>query len=235
MLRATASRLSRTMLVRACAPAVLRRSTAPLATHGLCASSSALTFARRHQSLSNNAFSELEDEQNRSDKVAEPAIPQGWTIQRPPNASVFTMTKSFSGESLELKFGLPAPKTGGAAAGGSEANNVESMTLTITKGSEALRFTLSVEEQELILENVAHYTDAAVAKDDTIGGEKKRAKLYNGPVISELDATFVDSFVGYLEERGVNDELAVFVTEYIFWVEQQEYENWLSAIAKFTS
>jgi complement component 1 Q subcomponent-binding protein len=185
-----------------------------------------------HAGLSDAVFRELEEEQSRSDKKEQPQAPHGWSLTRSPGGARFTLRKQFQDESLELRCALPEAKS---SASESDTNNSHNLVLLVTKNGEALRFGLSVEDQELVMETVAHFKDAGIALDDTPNGDHKRTSHYPGPLIHELDSNVADNFLSYLEERGVNDDLAVFITEYAFWVEQQEYEHWLSSVGKFVS
>ena len=49
----------------------------------------------------------------------------------------------------------------------------------------------------------------------------------------DLDDGLKDSFYDYLEERGINSELASFIEEYIGYKDQNEYMNWLNQAKEF--
>lgn len=185
-----------------------------------------------HPLLSNAAARELEEESSRSDKREQPTAPAGWSVSHTPGSAKFRLTRTYQDESLEIRCALPEANVSNPDQG---SNNNNKVTLIVTKGSEAMRFGLSIEDQELVLDTLAHFKDASVPKDDTPAGEDKRVSQYPGPLIHELEGGFVDTMLNYLDERGVNDDLAVFVTEFAFWVEQQEYENWLANISRFTA
>lgn len=169
---------------------------------------------------------ELEEEMSRSGKPEEPTPPAGWRVKRMAGKTTFEMTKSYEDEEIRVCY---CPKEDNA-----DLNNHEIMVL-ITSKDQAMQVDLSVEEGELVLDNICFYKDAKLAKDESAEADAQRQQLYGGPALSELDDGLVDSFVKYLEKRGVNEELGEFVTLYSFWAEQQEYESWLSAINKFVS
>lgn len=205
----------------------MRRCFAP-AVARLMAAPTALT-AVRHSSLSDTLNSELQGEKARDDLPTEPAIPAGWTVTYVGDQQVFTLSKAFKGEqiTIESSFYNEAVNPEG------NAENVGSMELTISNPAknEALVCALDVEEEELVLDSIMHVSD--YGKYTKLSGEE-RSKLYGGPEISELDQQVVGNFVGYLEERGVNDEIAKFVLDYSNFREQKEYENWLTKVSKFT-
>ncbi len=50
---------------------------------------------------------------------------------------------------------------------------------------------------------------------------------------SELDEGLKQSFVEYLEELHVNDDLSYFILAYAKEQEQREYLGWLNGLAEF--
>lgn len=190
----------------------------------------AATRCVSHSGLSNATQNQLREEQDRSDKSPQPEIPNGWAVSHVAGSSVFRLTKQFGDEELEIRCALP--EASGEAQNTGSMNNV---VLLVTKGVETMRFGLSIENQELVLDSVSHCNDAAILKNDSSEGLLKQKRLYNGPLIHELDQEIVDEFLSYLDARGVTDELAVFITDFAFWKEQQEYEAWLASISKFTN
>jgi hypothetical protein len=180
-----------------------------------------------HGELRDALLSEQQDEESRT-KVEQPQIPSGFTVSR-PSASRFTLNRKFSDESIEVQCQLMEP------AQTEEGEEKAKMTAVITKGSEAVRFELAAVENELVILAAAHYKDAAVARDWSPKGAADRDTKYAGPAIHQLDEGVTNGFVNYLEERGINDSFAEFIVQYAFWLEQQEYENWLGCMSKFVS
>jgi hypothetical protein len=183
-----------------------------------------------HAGLHSASNAELSEEQQRTDRPQQPVAPAGWSASHTPGSNKFRLTKNYEGEELEMTLSIQEKVANdeGAVNTGSMSN----LVLLVQKGTSTLRFGLSIEDQELVLDTVGYYKDGAVLKGPQAEAELK--SYYSGPVISELDSHFVDQFLNYLEVRGVDDNLAVFVTEYAFWMEQQEYERWLEGIATFT-
>lgn len=190
-----------------------------------------------HAGLSNASQAELSEEQQRSDRPEQPVPPAGWEVSHVPGTTKFRLIKTFEDEKLEIILSsvqeAKAP-SGDSESSGSNTSSMGNIVLLVQKGSETMRFGLSIEDQELVLDTVGHFKDGAVPKGDSPQAEMVRKTLYPGPLIHELDSHFVDQFLNYLEVRGVDDNLAVFITEYAFWMEQQEYEGWLEAVANFT-
>lgn len=56
---------------------------------------------------------------------------------------------------------------------------------------------------------------------------------YTGPNFEDLEESVQDKFHEYLEERGINAELANYIVEAHLDKEQREYTNWLEKVAMF--
>ncbi|EPY24552.1 complement component 1 Q subcomponent-binding protein, mitochondrial [Strigomonas culicis] len=169
---------------------------------------------------------ELEEEQSRQHEVKQPTPPAGWTVARAPGKCTFELNKQYEDEAIKV-FYCPKEDTDDV-----DAHNI---IVFITSKAQTLQVDLTVEEGELVLDNIAFYTDSSLALNETAEADAQRKELYPGPNVSELDEALVDSFVKYLEKRGIDEDLGEFITLYSFWAEQQEYEAWLSKINKFVA
>lgn len=169
---------------------------------------------------------ELEEEMSRSGKPEEPTPPPHWRVMRTPGKCTFDMVRSYEDEEIAVSY-LPKEDAGDV--------NTHEIVVLITRNGHTLQADLSIEEGELVLDNICFYNESALAKDKSAEADAKRMELYPGPKVSELDEALIDSFIKYLEKRGVNEELGEFITLYSFWAEQQEYEGWLGAINKFVA
>jgi len=56
---------------------------------------------------------------------------------------------------------------------------------------------------------------------------------YPGPHFEDLDKGVQDAFLSYLEERGINAQLADYIVEKRIDKEQREYTSWLEKVADF--
>lgn len=57
--------------------------------------------------------------------------------------------------------------------------------------------------------------------------------LYSGPPFQQLDEEVQSLLEQYLDVRGINTALALFVPEYIDVKEQREYLGWLGRVKEF--
>lgn len=97
----------------------------------------------------------------------------------------------------------------------------------------ALHFETVAHGGQLMIESVYHYKDVAVAEGKTAEKSHERDTVYAGPPFSNLDEELQLSMERYLDERGVNAALAIFVPDYIEMKEQKEYMRWLENVQKF--
>lgn len=58
---------------------------------------------------------------------------------------------------------------------------------------------------------------------------------YQGPRFEELDGALQNEFLHYLDERGINRDLAIYLSALNFDKEQREYTSWLERVQKFVN
>lgn len=92
----------------------------------------------------------------------------------------------------------------------------------------ALQIEAVAQDGMMIIENVFFYKDAKLVDPKNRGDEESARDLYTGPPFGNLDEDLQLLFERYLEERGINTTLALFVPEYIDFKEQREYLSWLN-------
>lgn len=100
-------------------------------------------------------------------------------------------------------------------------------------GHGALAIETVAQDGMIVIENVYHYADAAHAHAATTEKLHERQDMYVGPPFSNLDEDLQVLLERYLEERGVNTALAIFIPDYIDAKEQKEYLGWLSNVKNF--
>ena len=90
-----------------------------------------------------------------------------------------------------------------------------------------------VQDGMVVIDNVYYYTDAAHAHAKTADKVHERQNLYVGPPFGNLDEDLQVLLERYLDERGINTALAIFVPDYIDMKEQKEYLRWLENVKGF--
>ena len=102
--------------------------------------------------------------------------------------------------------------------------------VTVTKsGQGALQFDAMANDGMIIIDNVYHYADASLANTKSADQELARQHLYLGPPFANLDEDLQVLFERYLDERGINTSLALFIPDYVDYKEQKEYLRWLNS------
>lgn len=96
-------------------------------------------------------------------------------------------------------------------------------------GKGTLQIETTAQDGEVVIDNVYFFKDAELADAKTAELDWKRRNLYEGPPFGNLDEDLQVLLERYLDERGVNTALAMWVPEYIDFKEQREYLNWLSS------
>ena len=96
-------------------------------------------------------------------------------------------------------------------------------------GQGTLQIETMAQDGGIAIDNVYYFKDARLADAKTAELDWKRKNVYAGPPFGNLDEDLQVLLERYLDERGVNTALALWVPEYIDFKEQREYLNWLSS------
>ncbi|RDA90161.1 hypothetical protein CP533_0526 [Ophiocordyceps camponoti-saundersi (nom. inval.)] len=97
----------------------------------------------------------------------------------------------------------------------------------------ALSISASAREGVVEVESISYLPDASLATSNALDVIHKRVDLYSGPPFGSLDEDLQLLVERYLDERGVNQAMAVFVADYADAKEQKEYVRWLENIKGF--
>ncbi|KAM0787415.1 hypothetical protein ACM66B_003498 [Microbotryomycetes sp. NB124-2] len=179
-----------------------------------------------------------------------------WAILDEPGADEVTLTRNYGQESIRLIFSISdldaEPEadeafvedenasadvgSGGvgeeAAVGPSDESFPVETSITITKqGVEgALSIDAVAQDGMFTINNVSFYSDADLATGMSSEDDWKRQGLYMGPAFDNLDEGVQSEFENFLEERGIDSSLALFIPDL---AEYKEYVNWLKSVHKF--
>ncbi|OQO08169.1 hypothetical protein B0A48_06963 [Cryoendolithus antarcticus] len=86
----------------------------------------------------------------------------------------------------------------------------------------ALRINLMADSGEFRVENVTHFPSADLPKAQVASQPLDTETAYAGPPFMQLDEDLQALFEAYLNERGIDTALAIFIPEYIDVKEQQD-------------
>lgn len=104
------------------------------------------------------------------------------------------------------------------------------INVTIEKaGKGSMQVETIAEDGMIQIENVYYYQKAELADAQTADLNWSKRNLYAGPPFGNLDEYLQVLLERYLDERGINTALALFVPEYVDFKEQKEYLSWLSS------
>jgi complement component 1 Q subcomponent-binding protein len=96
-------------------------------------------------------------------------------------------------------------------------------------GKGALSIEATAQDGDFLIENLWHFPSAELADPQTAEQHWQRQTLYTGPPFSNLDEDLQIMLEKYLEERGINTRMALFIPDYIDHKEQKEYIRWLNS------
>jgi complement component 1 Q subcomponent-binding protein, mitochondrial len=104
------------------------------------------------------------------------------------------------------------------------------VNVTIEKpGSGSLLIQTVAQDGVFEIEQVSYFAKPDLVHAETAEKDWARQSLYAGPPFENLDEDLQGYIERYLEERGLNAELANTILDYIQVKEQKEYVRWLKS------
>ena len=104
------------------------------------------------------------------------------------------------------------------------------VNVKIDKGGKGvLQIEATIQDGDVMIEHVAYFSKPELADAQTAELDWSKRNLYTGPPFGNLDQDLQLLLERYLDERGVNTELALWIPEFLDFKEQREYLNWLSS------
>jgi len=100
-------------------------------------------------------------------------------------------------------------------------------------GKGALNVEALAQDGAIVVENLYYYKDAKLAHSASPEAVHAAQDAYPGPPFGNLDEDLQILMERYLEERGISQDLAMFVPDYMDIKEQREYVDWLNNVKKF--
>lgn len=105
------------------------------------------------------------------------------------------------------------------------------VNVTVEKPSNgSLLIQAVVQDGVFQIEEVSHFANAELAQAQTAEKDWDRQSLYAGPPFENLDEDLQSLWDRYIEDRGINAELATMIPDYISVKEQKEYIRWLESM-----
>ena len=112
-----------------------------------------------------------------------------------------------------------------------EPSNPIPVNVVITKPGKGALLIKTVAEDEITIEQVYYYSDVSYALDKIT--QTARQEMYAGPSFGNFDEGLQLLFDKYLDERGIKNNLAIFVAAYIEIKREREYVTWLAWVKNF--
>ena len=92
----------------------------------------------------------------------------------------------------------------------------------------AMHFVTSANDGQIMIDRFCFFRDASLADAKTADKQWSSRNVYSGPPFGNLDERLQEILERYLDERGINTALALWIPDYIDHKEQQEYMRWLA-------
>lgn len=102
-------------------------------------------------------------------------------------------------------------------------------------GKGALSIEATAQDGDFVIQDLVYFPTADLADPATAEHDWQRRTLYTGPPFNNLDEDLQILLEKYLEERGINTRLALFIPDYIDHKEQKEYIRWLNNVKNFVA
>ncbi|KKA28980.1 hypothetical protein TD95_000902 [Thielaviopsis punctulata] len=101
------------------------------------------------------------------------------------------------------------------------------------KAPGAISVDLTVQDGAMSIDSFYYFNKAAEAFASSAEVAHSRANVYAGPSFETLDEELQDKAEAYLNDRGIDMSLAMFVGEYANSKEQAEYVSWMKNLSTF--
>lgn len=123
-----------------------------------------------------------------------------------------------------------APSDREAGEESSEGSFPLNLSITIDKGTVgATNIIAQATDGEIEIQYVHYYPRAELVDPKTSEASREAQQVYGGPAFPHLDPELQQMYETYIGERGINTQLAWFLTKYVDYKEQREYVQWLES------
>lgn len=108
------------------------------------------------------------------------------------------------------------------------------LSITIDKGAVgATNIIARSQDGDIEIEYVHFYPRADLIDPKTSETVKEAQNVYGGPPFPYLDAELQQMYETYVQERGIDTQLSLFLSRYVDYKEQREYVQWLQNMKVF--
>ncbi|XP_027344870.1 uncharacterized protein At2g39795, mitochondrial-like [Abrus precatorius] len=145
-----------------------------------------------------------------------------------PGERWITLKRHYADEDIKIEVtmfdgAVPAPRENGDEANSDEMQMHITLIVNISKGDGGvLEITCSAWPDSI-----------EITKLFIRANDKMLAEPYFGPEFRELDDDLQDSLYDFLEVRGINDALAIFLHQYMKHKDKAEFVRWMERVKSF--
>ena len=162
-----------------------------------------------------------------------------------------TLTRKFGNETIKITFSVSDMNNFEAEETFEETEETETQEteeedsdsasfpvrchITIQKDEtpQVLALDTTTQDGIFVIDSMTLYANSQLATESSAEMDWQRRERYMGPPFSNLDEDLQILMERFLEERGINTSLALFVPDYVDYKEAREYSNWLQELQNF--
>ncbi|KAF8556815.1 mitochondrial glycoprotein [Imleria badia] len=163
-----------------------------------------------------------------------------WTIEDVKGSDRVTLVRKFGNETIRVMFSASdiehvndESEDEREGEGSGEHDHARSYPIRVSfsvikdNAKGALNVDLTCQHGAFLVNDISFYPGAQLGTQLTAEADCARRGLYAGPRFDRLPAAVQEAFEKWLNERGVNEDLATFISQYGTLKEHKEYVEWL--------
>lgn len=160
-----------------------------------------------------------------------------WDVKDLDGEKEITLTRNFENEKITVIVSTDSIVEHFASAEDDESPLTIAATILVekpeTSDAGSLEISAAVEEGSFFVEHVSFTSSPKLLHDQTAEGEWQRRGFFGGPSFANLEESVQRDFHDFLADRGINEDFADFLQQYLEFKEQKEYKIWLKNVSKF--
>lgn len=175
------------------------------------------------------SIADMHTNQEMDDMEEDPALDDELDLEDVTSGGKRTINQTKGGKVDVAPEDSIAPADRDVSEGVAEAGSFPlNLNITIDKGAAgATNIIARAEDGDIVIEYVHFYPKAELIEPKSTEATKEAQNVYGGPVFGYLDLELQQMYETYMQERGINAQLALFLPRYVEYKEQREYVKWL--------
>lgn len=188
---------------------------------------------RQYSTLKDALKTEVAAEEANAKEIPIIPTPSGFTLNERAGSTLVTLKSNHGDEIITVQAVVPAK-----LEFDTPTNELSIPFDVIIEKPKAgvVEFQCRTAEAGFDVESVATFDEKEkkVAKEESAEADYQRDLKYSGPALEDLEAELQDGIAEFLEDRGINEDMARYIQTYVKESkEPAEYLRWLQGLQKF--